>query len=218
MEQLLTTNVAVNLYWFGRHLERVEATLVDVLEIFDTVIDGDHEAGVRYFERLEIALDYEDASEFLDNAIFGDHPANLAELMAYARENAIIARAYLDTDAFGETIKLCELFDHESKSAQYVDYRFFDEALSLINEIGGIMSRGLVRRTSDHFIRLGKMVEKVDLHVRHGKQGDALPEYLNNILLAAKKIAPDAELAIYETDEETNLEAINTLITHLVVE
>ena len=31
MEQLLTANVANNLYWFGRYLERIEATLIEVV-------------------------------------------------------------------------------------------------------------------------------------------------------------------------------------------
>lgn len=35
MEQLLTANVATNLYWFGRYLERIEATLLEVIEAFD---------------------------------------------------------------------------------------------------------------------------------------------------------------------------------------
>lgn len=218
MDQLLTTNVATNLYWFGRHLERVEATLIDVLAIFDTVIDGDKKAGIAYFKKLEIDMEYGDASEFLDKAIFGDHPSNLAVLTANARENAIIGRAHIDADAFGETIKLHELFEHASKSAHHTDHRFIDQALSLINEIGGIMSRGLVRRKSDHFIRLGKLVEKVDLHVRHGKEGDELSEYLKSILFIARKLAPDASLAVYETDEETNLGAINELVSHLVAE
>ena len=218
MEQLLTTNVATNLYWFGRHLERIEALLVDVLALFDAVIDTDTNAGKAYFERLEIDLAYEDASDFLDKALFGDHPSNLADLMRFARENAVICRAYLDTDAFGETIRLYYLFEHASKSAVDVDSRFVDEALSLINEIWGIMSRGLVRRKSDHFIRLGKLVEKVDLHLRHGKHGEESSEYLNNILQSARKIAPDAKLAISETDEEANLDAINALINELVIE
>ncbi len=218
MEQLLSTTIATNLYWFGRHLQRVETTLIEVLDIFDCVIDTDPEAGKRYFTDLEIDLAYENAPQFLDNAIFGDHPANLALMMQNARENAIICRAFIDTDAFGETIRLHNLFDHAAKSALFIDYRFIDEALSLINEIGGIMSRGLHRRTSDHFIRLGKLVEKVDLHVRHGHNGGELHEYLNNILTTAQKIAPQAELHIHEKDEETNLDAINDLINHLVVD
>lgn len=218
MDQMLTTNVATNLYWFGRHLQRVEATLIDVIDIFDTVIDGNKDAGREYYARLEIDLEYEEATEFLDKAFFGDHAVNLADLSGHARENAIICRGFIDTDAFGEAIKLHELLSHASKSAHLVDYRLVDDALSLINEIGGIMSRGLVRHKSDHFIRLGKLVEKVDLHVRHNKVSDELPEYLNNILFTAQRIAPDAQLSIYETDEEANLDAINELITHLVVE
>ena len=38
MEQLLTANVANNLYWFGRYLERIEATLIEVVIAFDAVI------------------------------------------------------------------------------------------------------------------------------------------------------------------------------------
>ena len=41
MEQLLTANVATNLYWFGRYLERIEATLIEVVIAFDEVIDTD---------------------------------------------------------------------------------------------------------------------------------------------------------------------------------
>ena len=42
MEQLLTANVANNLYWFGRYLERVESTLIEVVYHFDRIIDIDN--------------------------------------------------------------------------------------------------------------------------------------------------------------------------------
>ena len=45
MEQLLTANVANNLYWFGRYLERIEATLIEVVIAFDAVIDTDKNRG-----------------------------------------------------------------------------------------------------------------------------------------------------------------------------
>lgn len=47
MEQLITANVATNLYWFGRYLERIEATLLEIVTASDKIIDTDKEAGVK---------------------------------------------------------------------------------------------------------------------------------------------------------------------------
>ena len=215
--QLLTTYVATNLYWFGRHLQRVETTLIDVLELFNKVIDTDKKAGVRYSEHLGIEINYKNAQDFLQQAVFGDHPANLARIMSSARENAIICRPYLDAEAFGEAIRLFNLLDISAKTDAKVDYRFIGDALSLINEIWGIMARGLLRRKSDQFIRLGKLIEKVDLHLRHGKDGNESVVYLHNILITAQRIAPEAEIPIDEKDDEANLDAINALFDNLVV-
>ena len=217
MDQVLTSHVATNLYWYARHIQRIETILIDVLNIFDSVVDTDKDAGKRYFHCLEIDLEYASASEFLENAFFADHPSNIAVLMGFARENAIVCRAYMDMDAFGETIRLYRLIESASRGGIDTDYRFVSEALSFINEIWGIISRGLVRRKSDHFLRLGKLVEKVDLHLRLCKDGKESVVYLHNILIEARHIAPDAELAVSETDEEANLDAINTLIGCLVV-
>lgn len=49
MEQLLTGNVATNLYWFGRYLERIEATLLEVVTAFDKTIDIDKDCGKKPF-------------------------------------------------------------------------------------------------------------------------------------------------------------------------
>jgi len=216
--QLLTTYVATNLYWFGRHLQRIESTMIDVLELFNKVIDTDKEAGVRYFGHLGIDLEYKNASDFLQQAIFGDHAANLAAIMSSARENAIICRPYIDAEAFGETIRLFHLLETQAKTEAKVDYRFIGDALSLINEIWGIMSRGLLRRKSDQFIRLGKLIEKVDLHLRHGRDGRESVIYLHNILITAQRIAPEAEMPIDEKDDEANLDAINNLINNLIID
>ena len=45
MEQLLTANVATNLYWFGRYLERIEATLLEIVYAFDSIIDTNKDCG-----------------------------------------------------------------------------------------------------------------------------------------------------------------------------
>ena len=218
MEQLLTTNVATNLYWFGRHLERVETTLKDTIALFDLIIDTDKEAGKAYFARLGIPLEYANASHFLHGAIFGGHAANLYTVMQYVRENVIICRSQIDTEAFGEVIKLNELFEHAAEGPRAIDYRFFDQALSLINEIWGALSCGMDRRLSDHFIQLGKLVEKSDLNLRHGRDEEVTHSYIKEIIYTVKQLAPDAEVILDPTDQAASLVTLNGLIGKVVTE
>ena len=110
MEQLLTANVASNMYWLGRYLERVEATLYQIDKAFDRIIDVDKDAGVELYKKFGIEIEYTDAVDFLKNAICGDHSANLGTIMNNARESAIISRTNVDADAFGEIIALEALF------------------------------------------------------------------------------------------------------------
>mgnify|MGYP003560506764 CR=1 FL=1 len=112
MEQLITANVATNLYWFGRYLERIEATLLEIMTASDKTIDTDKNAGVKLFKKLEMDLEYKDTKDFLNNAVFGNHDSNINNLMEYARENAIISRADMYTEAFGSAIELSNLIKH----------------------------------------------------------------------------------------------------------
>ena len=92
MEQLLTANVASNIYWLGRYLQRVEATLYQIEKAFDQIIDVDKNAGVDLYLKFGIQIEYTDTVDFLKVAICGEHPANLATIMHNARESAIISR------------------------------------------------------------------------------------------------------------------------------
>ena len=166
MEQLLTANVATNLLWLGRHLERVENTLIKVIKAYDEVIDVDKKAGIELYKNYGIDLEYTSALGFLRSALLGEHSANIFDILSNARENAIICRSHIDTDAFGEIIALHALFENFSKSSHSFDYKLIDTALSLINEIWGSLSKNEHRKSSDCFFRLGKLIEELDFHLR----------------------------------------------------
>ena len=128
MEQLLTANVATNLYWFGRYLERIEATLLEVVYAFDKIIDTNKDCGKEIYEKLGIDLDYSCSKDFLNKAIFGNHHANLHTLISHAKENAIIKQYEI-------------LFELDG-----VELEFTDEALEKIAEIAvekDVGARGL---------------------------------------------------------------------------
>jgi len=50
-QQLLTANVATNLYWLGRHLERIELSLFEINNAYDKIIDVDKDAGVKLYKK-----------------------------------------------------------------------------------------------------------------------------------------------------------------------
>lgn len=219
MEQLITANVATNLYWFGRYLERIEATLLEIITASDKVIDTDKQAGVKLFKKLEMDIEYKDTKDFLNIAIFGNHDSNINNLMECARENAIISRADMYTEAFGSVIELSELIKRGSHLSQ-VDCSFLDEVLSLISSIWGKLTRRQKRDTSDYFIRLGKLVEKVDFHLRLERNKMFSLVVMEEIDKIVKILAPNAVFKPHDEKDsyEVILNSINAKINKIIVE
>ena len=219
MEQLITANVATNLYWFGRYLERIEATLLEIVTASDKIIDTDKEAGVKLFKKLEIDIEYKNTKDFLNVAIFGNHDSNINNLIEYARENAIISRADMYTEAFGSVIELSNLIKHGSY-LPHVDCSFLDEVLSLISSIWGKLTRRQKRDTSDYFIRLGKLVEKVDIHLRLEKNKEFSLVLMEEIDKIVSILAPDAVFKPHDEKDsyEVILNSINAKINKIIVE
>jgi len=191
MNQLLTANVATNLYWLGRYLERIELTLFEINKAYDKVIDVDKDAGVTLYEKFGITLEYTSALDFLAQAIKGKHDSNLVDVMVNARENAIIGRINIDASAFGEIIDLHALFQKISKSSLIIDYKDIDIALSLISEIWGAHEKKGHRRCSDYFFKLGKLIEEVDFRLRFNKDEMITDLILEDIYGLFKLLDPD---------------------------
>ena len=166
MVQLLTANSATNLYWLGRYIERINGLLINLMPAYDKTIDIDTNAGKVLYESFQIDIEYESAHQFLEAAMFGDHDSNLATLSEYARENAIICRSYVNTEAFGEIIELNAMLKNAANSYADIDYKLINDALSLISEIWGEVSKVSKSNTSDHFLKLGRLIEKLDFHLR----------------------------------------------------
>ena len=219
MEQLLTGNVATNLYWFGRYLERIEAILLEVVPAFDKIIDIDKDYGKKLYGKLEIEIEYKNSKEFLNVALFSDHLANINTLMEFARENAIICRADMYTSAFGSVIQLADLIKKEKNTSQ-VEFRFIDKVLSLISEIWGELARREKRNTSDYFIRLGKLVEKVDSHLRLERNKGFSLVVMNEIDTIVSILAPDAKFVPHDENDsyEIILNSINAKINKIIIE
>jgi uncharacterized alpha-E superfamily protein len=168
--QYITANRAYNLYWLGRHIKRLEIEIVAIDEIFNQIVDKNKEAGRELFRKLDIELKYQNVSEYLEECMYGDHPGRMYDIVQNARENSIIARNYLPQDAFTAIIELYQLFQENEKNLNQIDYNFIDSVLDIILRIWGAMHQYMQYQSSYDFIRLGRLVEKVDLSMRLDEQ------------------------------------------------
>jgi uncharacterized alpha-E superfamily protein len=219
MDQILTRNVANSLYWLGRYLERVESTLIEINRTYDEIIDVDSDAGKNLYLKFGLELEYTSSTDFLYQSIFGSHSCNLVELLEYARENAIISRSYIGHDAFGTIIQLDTFFKEANTNKDLdLDFRFIDEALSLISEIWGELTRKITRNVNDYFLLLGKYVEKVDFHLRLGRDKDYAMILMAEIDRIVKILSPNATFTKHDTSEESSiiLDSINNKINKIV--
>jgi len=222
MDQLLTANVATNLYWLGRNLERAKRTLYKISKAYDLIIDVDKDAGVKLYENYDIKLEYSNAVDFLEQAIMGKHSSNILEIMTNARESAIICRHRIDSEAFGEMIELHALFDSLTKKDIEIDYKLIDKAHSLISEIWGALAKREHTNKSDLFIRMGKLVEEADFRLRFKKDEAITMIVIDEIDAIVKTLSEDEEPAkknqSQSIDESDLMTVVNTKIHQIIVE
>ncbi|MCD6190046.1 MAG: alpha-E domain-containing protein [Sulfurimonas sp.] len=223
MDQLVTANVATNLYWLGRNLERAKQMLYKISKAYDLIIDVDRDAGVKLFQTFDIKLEYSDSVDFLQQAIMGEHSSNILEIMTNARESAIICRHRIDSEAFGEMIELHALFDTLTKTDIEIDYKLIDKAHSLISEIYGALAKREHTNNSDLFIRMGKLVEEADFRLRFNKDETITMTVIDEIDAIVKTLSDEDEESTKQTqsqssDETDLITAINTKINQVIVE
>lgn len=222
MGQLLSADVATNLYWLGRYVARIEVMLLQIIAAYDKIIDVDKGAGVELYRKIGVDLEYSNAMDFFHKALFGNHMANLSRTMEYVRENAIVGRNYINVDAFGEIISLSKLLRESSNGNGRIDYTLIDTLLSLISEIWGQLLKVKLRKKSDYFIRLGKLVEETDFHFRFRGDRALAATVVNDIniiiaILSDEKDADSAKIEKWYENHENAMDVIHKKIEEIII-
>lgn len=224
MSKYITGNVATNLYWLGRYLERTAITLREISAAYDKVIDIDKDAGVILYDKFDVELKYKNAYDFLKEAIFGNHNANILNILTNARENAIICRHLLDSEAFGEIIELHALFLSTHNNHLEIDYKLIDHAQSLIGEIWNARAMREHKALSDSFFRVGKIVEEADYRIRFHEEEDqeiiqSIFEEIDSICEYLTKDHEDLPKVkkVKGTTQDERLTALNVKIDKIII-
>jgi len=222
MVQLLTANSATNLYWLGRYIERINGLLTNLMPAYDNSIDIDINAGKKLYKGFSIDIEYESAHEFLEVAMFGEHDSNLLNLAEYARENAIISRSYINTEAFGEIMELHSVLKNASNSYADIDYNLINDALSLISEIWGEVSKISKSNTSDHFLKLGRLIENLDFHLRFSgddEHASNIKESINGItdFLISQSESEGVQTQTQTNTDENIIDVLHSKVQALII-
>jgi uncharacterized alpha-E superfamily protein len=192
-----------------------------MIPAYDKSIDIEIDAGKTLYKNFGIELEYANAHEFLRVAMFADHNSNLCTLAEHARENAIICRSYINTEAFGEIIELHTMLQNAAKSYTEIDYKLIDDALSLISEIWGEISKLSKSNASDHFLKLGRLIERLDFHLRFSGENEHttnITEQINATLAALALHEEDATLKQTQKSAQTNIiQSMHAQVEALIV-
>ncbi len=223
MGQLITANVATNLYWLGRYIERIEATLYKVILAYDEIIDVNKSAGVELYKNFGIELSYNSALDFLDAALTGEHSSNMITLSGFARENAIISRNHLNNPSFGEIIALHALFQNTKKNHIQIDYKLIDSAQSLISEIWGEFAKREHKQNNDYFVRLGKLVEEADFYFRFHPEDEHSQTIINEVhtilnILSGEESSNSVQSQVQSGDASQTMNTIYKKIESIIIE
>lgn len=215
MKTAISIRMAQQLYWLGRYLQRSETTIREVLRSYDYVIDRDKEDGKKLYAKLGIDLHYTHAKDFLYQALYGTHPASILAMIGSARENGIEIRNLLDERGFGALNGLYNRIK-ENQTSELTPF-FLEEILDTIRLLLGTFFSDLYRPKSYHFIRLGQIVERMDLVLRlFGEMEMIMLDVvqLNTIIRKLHKEAP--ELHIRYSDTQRALREINEVIEGVI--
>lgn len=211
----ISVNMAQQLYWFGRYVQRAETMLKELVRSYDNVIDRDFEDGKRLYARLGIEIEYANALDFLKKGVYGSHSGSIETIITWARENAIGARHVLDERGFAT---LNRIYNHvvagrdRAVSPSYLEEIIDDFALIL-----GIFSSELGRPKAYHFIRLGQQIERFDLILRLYDGIDLVNAELEAMNAIARRLNRYYQpLRVTTSDTAKVLDSVNRVVERVI--
>ncbi len=161
------------LYWLGRYSERVYTTLKLFSLSFDTLIEQGAEDHKSFCESLEIPDIYRDKDDFIARYPFGlDDPNSIISNLYRAYDNAIELREEIGS----ETLSFIQIAIYEMNNAKRSEAPLlhFQKITDAILAFWGCADDQIDDENTRNIIKIGKLVEWIDLYARLRKDRTAI--------------------------------------------
>jgi len=170
----LPSRAADNLFWFGRYLERAEATLRLVRCLAGRLLDTDSQSDVGALAGLKALLASAGAIpaktkaqasllSLAATALTGvDQPGSALSVVAYAQRAASFIRERLSPDAWRLLGELRTRLDSDDESplSEAAVHEAADEALKLLSSLSGLAQENMNRVAGWRFLEAGRRIER----------------------------------------------------------
>lgn len=200
----ITATKANSLYWVGRYAERVYISLHLLRRYYDHMIDGDLVDYTEYYKKLDVTSEYTSNESFRVGHIYDENnPSSLMTSLELANDNAIVLREEIKSESLSyiqmslSLLKSCAE-RHESNITELqpvTDY--------MLSFFGSIYERVFDKRIRS-IIKIGKLVENIDMHVRFNYPCDRILEAFESL-----KFCQDV---VQEAFDKEVLATLNTLL------
>lgn len=162
----ISATKANRLYWLGRYAERVYLSLHLLRRYHDKMIDGAPEEYEEYYRKLDISNPYPDKMSFRLGYMYdAKNPCSLLSGLEYANDNAIVLREEISSETLSYIqMSLCHIKERAAQGDTNITNL---QAVTdcLLSFWGSIDERVFDERIRN-FLRIGRLVEHIDLHVR----------------------------------------------------
>ena len=160
----ISVKTAERLYWFGRYVQRIQTMVTELVSTYDFVIDREFEEGKRFYAKLGIDIEYDNAGDYLRQAVYGSHAGSIESIVTWARENAIETRHLLDERGFSTLNRIYNRL--VAGRGQRIGPAVLEGIIDDCSLILGIFSTELDRTRAYQLIRFGQQIERFDLILR----------------------------------------------------
>ncbi|MFI3262207.1 MAG: alpha-E domain-containing protein [Rikenellaceae bacterium] len=184
---IVSASEANSLFWLGRYVERGYISLHLLRRYYDNMIDDHTDAYEEYYKKLDGYNPYTDAQSFRIGCLYDrNNPCSIITALLQANDNGILVRKEIST----ETLSYVQLSLAHIKAAEQNQETNITQ-LQLITDyllaFWGSIDERVFDENIRNFLRIGRLIENIDMHIRFEYAFYRVREAFDSLLLRVEK-------------------------------
>ncbi|MFI3258973.1 MAG: alpha-E domain-containing protein [Rikenellaceae bacterium] len=202
---VITADKANRLFWLGRYAERVYISLHLLRRYYDSVIDGDIANLKEYYSMLGVNTDGQDqlSREFQLAQLYSrENSCSIISSLVSTNDNAIVLRHDIKSESLSY-IQMSIAHIEECGARGEDNITLLQPVTDYMLAFFGSIDERIFDERTRKFLRIGRLIENIDLHIRFRYPFFRIEEAFLN-LKESLKIAG----AVYDTNSLEQLDDI----------